>query len=133
MARTLSLLFAAGCLGGLLNSMTVWGSGQLGLTTALGVAIAPQLTAAWLYPRIVWGGLWGALFLLPLCRLCWWHRGLLFSLGPSLVQLFIVFPFKADKGMGGLALGVLTPLFVVLVNAVWGLAAAWWLTLCRGR
>ncbi len=40
MARTLSLLFAAGCLGGLLNSMTVWGAGQLGLTTNLGVALS---------------------------------------------------------------------------------------------
>ncbi len=131
MVRKLSLLFAAGSLGGLCNSLTVWAAGQVGLTTALGVAIAPSLTPAWLYPRLVWGGLWGGLFLLPLEGWRWWQRGLLLSLAPSLVQCFIVFPFKAHKGMGGLALGALTPVFVLLFNAVWGLVAAWWLKRCR--
>ncbi len=127
----LSLVFAAGCLGALANSLTVWLFGQWDITQALGVAIAPALTPAWLYPRIVWGGIWGALFLSPLPRLRWWLRGLVFSLGPTLVQLFIVFPVKADKGVGGLALGTLTPLFVLLFNAVWGVVAAWWLERCR--
>lgn len=125
--QRLSLVFAAGCLGALVNSLTVWLFGVAGLTRALGVGIAPALTPAWLYPRIVWGGLWGALFLLPRPDLVWWLRGLLFSLGPTAVQLFIVFPLKADKGMGGLALGALTPLLVLFFNAVWGVVAAWWL------
>jgi len=37
----------------------------------------------------------------------------------------------ADKGVGGLALGALTPLFVLFFNAVWGVVAAWWLERCR--
>lgn len=129
MARKLSLVFAAGALGGLVNSLAVWAFGLLGLTTALGVAIAPALTPAWLYPRLVWGGMWGVLFLIPLHQ-PWWRRGLLFSLGPTLVQLLVVFPLKAGKGMAGVELGALTPLFVLFFNAVWGLAAAWWLRQC---
>ena len=57
-AGKISLVFAAGCLGGLVNSLAVWLSGLYGLTATLGVKIAPQLSAAWLYPRIVWGGIW---------------------------------------------------------------------------
>jgi len=133
MAGRLSLLFAAGCLGGLLNSLAVWGSAEAGLSSALGVAIAPHLTPLWLYPRIVWGGIWGLLFLLPWRRRAWLLRGLVFSLGPSLVQLFYVFPYQAGKGFGGLELGMLTPLLVLSFNAVWGVSAAAWLRLSRMR
>ena len=45
--------FGAGAAGGLLNSMVVWLFGSLGLSAALGVAIAPHLSPGWLYPRIV--------------------------------------------------------------------------------
>jgi hypothetical protein len=51
-------------------------------------------------------------------------RGLVFSLFPTLFQLFYVFPYLAQKGMMGLELGTLTPLFVLFFNAVWGVAAA---------
>ena len=124
-ARSLSLFFAAGALGGLANSLVVWLFGELGVTAALGVSIAPALSPAWLYPRIVWGGIWGALFVLPI-EMGWVRRGLLYSLGPSAVQLLIVFPVKAEKGLFGLELGTLTPAFVLLFNAVWGLVASWW-------
>jgi len=124
LVRDVALVFAAGALGGLANGLAVWFSGAYGLTAALGVAIAPALTAPWLYPRLVWGGIWGLLFMLPVPRAPWWVRGLVFSLGPSAVQLFVVFPEKTPHGMAGLGLGVLTPLAVVVFNAVWGLAAA---------
>lgn len=127
LARKMSVVFAAGCLGGLLNSLAVWWFGAVGVTSALAVKIAPQLTAPWLYPRIVWGGIWGTLFLLPLLRTRVFMKGLIFSLGPTLVQFFIVFPLKAHKGVMGFDLGVLTPLFVIFFNAIWGLAAALWL------
>ncbi len=127
LAKKISLVFAAGCFGGLLNSLAVWIFGELGITSALGVKIAPQLTAAWLYPRLVWGGIWGVLFLLPLMQRRYLYRGLIFSLGPTIVQLFVVFPIKAQKGVMGLDLGLLTPLLVFVFNAIWGLAAAVWL------
>jgi hypothetical protein len=132
-AKNLSLLFAAGAWGALLNSLAVWIFGLLGVTGALGVHIAPPLTPAFLYPRLVWGGLWGVLFLLPLGRLSFPARGLLFSLGPTLVQLFLVFPVKAHQGVLGLQLGYLTPLFVLFYNAIWGLGAGWWLQWSRAE
>ena len=127
LAKKISLVFAAGCLGGLLNSLAVWIFGVIGITSALGVKIAPPLSAPWLYPRLVWGGIWGLLFLLPLMRKRFLYRGLIFSLGPTIVQLFIVFPVKASKGIMGFDLGLLTPLFVFVFNAIWGLTAAIWL------
>ena len=127
MFRNLSLAFSAGCLGGLANSIVVWASGTLGVTAALGVKIAPALTLPWLYPRIVWGGIWGFLFVISIPGLSWWMRGLVFSLGPSLVVMLILFPRNPLVGEFGLGLGTLTPAFVLVFNAVWGLVAAWWL------
>jgi hypothetical protein len=48
-------------------------------------------------------------------------------------MLFIVFPIKAGKGVMGLDVGTLTPVFVLIFNAVWGLTTAWWLTCVLGR
>ena len=127
LAKNISLVFAAGCLGGLVNSLAVWGFGDLGINAALGVRIAPALTPQWLYPRIIWGGIWGLLFLLPVMRSRLLSRGIIFSLGPTLVQLFVVFPLKAGKGYMGLDLGTLTPLLVFIFNAIWGVATAIWL------
>ncbi len=125
--KNISVVFAAGCLGGLVNSLAVWIFGDLGINAALGVKIAPALTPQWLYPRIVWGGIWGLLFLLPLMRSRILSRGIILGLGPSLVQLFVVFPLKAGKGYMGFDLGTLTPLLVFIFNAIWGIATAIWL------
>lgn len=125
--RNLSFVFSAGALGGVANGAALWGAGVMGLTGLLGVSIAPSLTPEWLYPRVVWGGLWGLVFLLPFSRERWLARGLIASLGPSLVQLFGVFPWKFDMSFLGLELGTLTPLVVLLANAAWGIAASWWL------
>lgn len=130
-AGSLSLFFAAGALGGLANSLVAWSSGELGVTRALGVALHPDLSPASLYARVVWGGLWGGLFVLPLAGRSWIRRGLILSLGPSLVQLLVVFPSRG-AGALGLALGTLTPLLVLVFNAVWGLVASWWVASVRG-
>jgi hypothetical protein len=122
-----TVFFAAGCLGGLVNSLGVWLFGLLGITTTLGVSIAPQFTPPWLYPRIVWGGLWGFLFFLPGLTYQPFQRGLLLSFAPTLVQLFVVFPLQAQKGMMGLELGTLTPVFVIIFNAIWGIVTAYWI------
>ncbi len=129
--KSVGLVFAAGALGGVINGLVVWFFGEMGITAAAGVKIAPGLTPAMLYPRIVWGGIWGVLFLLPILKNDIFWRGLIFSMGPTMVQLFVVFPVKANKGMAGLELGLLTPAFVVWFNAVWGWAAAWYLRVAK--
>jgi hypothetical protein len=126
--QNLSLVFVAGALGGLVNSVLVWWLGAVGFTGALGVKIAPQLTAPWLYQRLVWGGIWGCLFLVPLGSRSFPARGLWYSLGPTLATYFLVFPLQAHKGVLGLQLGSLTPAVVLFYNAVWGVVAGWWLS-----
>ena len=125
--RRLSVCFTAGAAGGFVNGLCAWLFGDLGITAAFGVMLAPHLTPAMIYHRVVWGGLWGVIFLLPIAVRSLVARGLLYSLGPTFVQLFIVFPEKAGKGMMGLDLGTMTPAFVLLYNAVWGLTAVLWL------
>jgi hypothetical protein len=136
MAKTLSvkevsLTYAAGALGGLANGLVIWLFGLVGINQLLGVALAPQLATPFIYNKLVWGGIWGWLFLLPFPRLTYPSRGLIYSLAPSLVQIFIVFPLAAHKGVGGIELGYLTPLFVLFFNAVWGLVTAIWLQWSR--
>ena len=124
--------FAAGCFGGVVNSMIVWLSDHYHLTYLMGVQLSPSFSFSWLYPRIVWGGIWGFLFLLPLREGSTVKRGLLLSLGPTFVQLFVVFPYKTNKGLMGMDLGTLTPLLVFIFNAFWGVATALWLKAARG-
>jgi hypothetical protein len=124
--RLLSICFAAGVVGALANSLAVWASGHSGLTAALGVSLAPTLSLGWLYPRLVWGGLWGLLFALPMSFRSAVVHGAVVGLAPALAQLFVFFP-RTGKGTLGLELGALTPLLVVLFDAIWGIAASLWL------
>jgi hypothetical protein len=129
--RQLMVFFAAGCLGGLANSIAVWLFGKYGITGSFGVAIAPALSPAWLYPRLVWGGLWGLLFILPLFQSRAILKGSILSLFPTAIQLFVVFPYQAHKGMAGLELGMLTPAFVIIFNWVWGVVTALFIRYAR--
>jgi hypothetical protein len=113
------LYFGLGSLGGLLNSLVVWLFGAVGVNSLLGVSIQPTLSAQWLYPRIVWGGIWGLMYLIPKLDKTKYTSALLYSLAPTAVMLFVVFPFKAHKGMAGIELGMLTPLLVIFFNFVW--------------
>jgi hypothetical protein len=125
--KNLSLCFSGGSLGGVVNALVVWIFGVLGIAQALGVNIAPAMTPPFLYSKIVWGGIWGAIFLMPVLKKSPFIRGLIFSLAPTLVQLFVVFPVKLWKGMLGIDLGSLTPVLVIIYNAFWGITAAYWL------
>jgi hypothetical protein len=126
--RRLSMLFSAGAVGGLVSSTVLWALGRFGITSMIGVDLAPRLTPAWLYPRIVWGGIWAVLFLIPVFKNSPVKRGMLLSLGPTAGLLFVVFPHQAYKGYLGLELGGLTPVLIVVLNAIWGITAAAWLS-----
>ena len=122
--KKLLICFAAGCIGALANSLTVWVFGIYGITRQFHVAIAPALTPAWLYQRIVWGGIWGFLFAIPWLNTRALTKGAVLSLFPTIVQLFVVFPFQAKKGYLGLTLGAYAPIFVLFYNLVWGLVTS---------
>jgi len=123
MIRDAAIGFAGGAFGGLVNAVFVWALGILGVTAAFEIAVQPTLTPELLYSKITWGGIFGLGFLAA--RFSGWRlfQGLALSLAPTLVQLFVVFPVKTDAGFLGLGLGALTPVLVLVANAVWGLAA----------
>lgn len=47
--------FTAGVIGALINSLAAHYAGAWELTSLLGVKLQPELSLAWLYPRLVWG------------------------------------------------------------------------------
>jgi len=126
--RRISLVFAAGAAGGLASSVALWATSTTQISVGIKFSIGPSLTVASLYPGVVWGGIWGALFLIPITSLRWLAKGLLFSLAPSLVHFVGKIPIETPAGVLGNSLGAQTLVAVIFFNAVWGIAAAWWLS-----
>jgi hypothetical protein len=127
--RKSSILFALGAFGGLVTAAVIWIAGLAGVTGLFGVAIAPPLTAEFVYPKIVWGGLWGWLGFLPLMVRGWVSRGILISLVPTAVAWFYFLPADG-AGLLGLSLGLLTPLVVLGFTMVWGLVTEGMAEMC---
>lgn len=111
--RKSAVAYAAGAVGALANS----GALQVlrALRTDTGI---PPASAAWLYPRLVWGGIFGLLFVLPLLPGRPLVKGLLLSLAPSVARLTLFAP------VGGVG-GPLAVAMVFLFNAIWGVATAY--------
>jgi hypothetical protein len=115
--RRLSLLFSAGALGGLVNSIVVGEYNQ-------------NLALPMVYSRVVWGGLWGFIFLIPLKIKNIYVRGLYLSFAPTLSTWLIVLPSKG-KGLFGYKQGPWIFLTVIVFNAIWALVTAFWLKSVR--
>ncbi|NIA71228.1 hypothetical protein HBA54_21750 [Pelagibius litoralis] len=129
----ISLGFAAGSLGALANVGFLIAAGAGGLIAAMSIQLPEPALPAFLYKQVAWGGLWGILLAVPLLGGNWVVRGLILSLLASAATLFFFFPMLTSgdqgPGMAGLNLGTLTPVLVLVANAVWGLVAAWWYSL----
>ena len=131
--NSIAVAFAAGSGGGLATLVTAWLFGMFGLTAALGVDLKLPLDPPHMYHFMVWGGIFGFMFLLPLMRGSVVLRGIIFGVAPSVVQCLIVFPVKHDAGMLGMQLGALTPVFVLIFNTVWGIVTGWLFVKARGE
>jgi hypothetical protein len=112
MIRKINGAFTGGAIGGLVDSINILILVNVGITKLLGVTMKPEFTASWLYQRMIWGGLWMLLLILPLWEKRTALRGCIFSLLPSAMMLFMVFP-SMGKGILGLGFGVLTPILVL--------------------
>ncbi|MFZ5774489.1 MAG: hypothetical protein ACOY3Z_03275 [Thermodesulfobacteriota bacterium] len=119
----------AGATGGLVNSLTLWLLGDLGITPALGFNLAPELTMPWLMQRLVPSAIWGLLFLLPFWKDALLRKGLVLSLPLWLVMMLVVFPMKMQAGMFGLALGAGAPVWGFLFTSLWGVTASQFLAI----
>ncbi len=118
--KLLLLLFIAGALGGLTNSIVVWSLGATGITPALGFSMAPDFTLEWLFRRMFASGLWGIIFLIPVYKHNPVKKGAVISILPWLSSALVVFPFRMDVGFFGLGFGMGTPLWTLLFAAIWG-------------
>jgi hypothetical protein len=118
--RQFALCFAAGCVGGLAKSAAAWGAYRLGVTVLIGGHGANALTPGALYPRVIWGGLWAALFLLPFLRNRIFLGGLLAGAIVTLVQ-WVVLPLWWHSGLN---LALMPMLDALLLNLIWGVVTA---------
>lgn len=125
MIRKVSAAFAGGAIGGFVDSFNIWFMGKVGISDLIGLSMKPEFSAPWLYQRMVWGGIWMLLLLLPLLKKKVIMRGCLFSLLPSAMMLFMVLP-EMGKGMLGLGFGAVTPLVVIGLNCIYGMVASFW-------
>ncbi|TWJ18769.1 hypothetical protein [Geobacter argillaceus] len=125
MIRKISAAFAGGAVGGFVDSFNIWFMGRAGISDLIGLSMKPEFTAPWLYQRMIWGGIWMLLLLLPLLRGKFILRGCLFSLLPSAMMLFLVLP-GMGKGVLGLGFGAVTPIVVIGLNCIYGMVASLW-------
>ncbi len=132
---TASKLFHAivgGIIGGVAAVIVTRTLGVTGILATLDIKFAPQSGLLLLFKQIGWGAFWGLAFLAPLLtRWSWPARGLAISLAPTLASWFIfvpraLLPDGSTAGLLGLGAGAWTPALILFVNAIWGVAAAWW-------
>lgn len=124
MLRRAALYYAAASIGGLAVVLTVWSFGRIGMPELFGVAIKPAFELASLYRAMVWGGIWGMIFLLPIPIRPLWLKGLLFTLAPVLAALMYFGPARGGM-MFALDRGELAPFYIYLINIPWGLVTAY--------
>jgi hypothetical protein len=96
-----------------------------GVSDWIGIGMKPEFAAPWVYKRMIWGGIWMLLLLLPVWKRRTVARGMLFSLAPSAMMLLVVFP-SMGKGLFGLGFGMMMPVVVVVLNFIYGIFASWW-------
>ena len=125
MIRKISAAFAGGALGGCVDSFNIWIMGKVGISDLIGLTMKPEFTAPWLYQRMIWGGIWMLLLLLPLLQNKVLLRGCLFSLLPSAMMLLLVLP-GMGKVLLGLGFGTVTPMVVIGLNCIYGMVASIW-------
>jgi len=123
--RKLSGAFTGGALGALLDSFNIWAMGKVGISDLIGITMKPAFTSPWAYKRMIWGGIWMLLLLIPIWQRRPIYRGMIFSLVPSAMMLFVVLP-SMGKGTLGLGFGTLMPVVVIGLNFIYGIFASLW-------
>ncbi len=122
----ISLSFAAGAVGAIVNMSAAWLMERMGLFHLLGCDLSASVDRQWIYSRLVWGGIFGLFLVLPVMENSVLKRGLILGLLPAAFQLLVIFPIFLNQRIMGLNHGATTPLFVIALNLLWGVAACLW-------
>ncbi len=129
LAKKLSATYASGSFGALIACFVTWFCVTYHWFDRWEIDLHPPFGAAWLSSRVTLGGLGGFLFLLPFFKRLPFIRGILLSLIPSAIHLFVVYPLMMNKGMLGADLGKNTLWFTLASGGIWGLGTELWLTI----
>jgi hypothetical protein len=124
----ISVAFTGGLLAAVVKNAMWWFLARHGLAEPYASAFAPHLTLNAIAPHLIWGGAWGLTFAIAVGPRAWWVRGVLWSLGPMLVELFYTLP-HSGYGTLGQGLGSLAGAAVLAGYLVWGLVTALWIRL----
>jgi hypothetical protein len=119
-----ALYYAAASPGGLAVVLSAWVRGQIGEADRPGVAIKPKLEPTWVYRAMVWGGLWGLIFLVPIKIEPLWLKGALLTLAPILAAFVYFIPMRGPA-MFALDKGALAPPYIHVSNLPWDLLTAY--------
>ena len=121
-------VFAAGAFAGFVQTVLLWILGLAGMFRLLSEPFEFPLSPSGLSQRMVGGGLWALLFLVPLLKTApHWQRGLAVGLLRALFTLLLINPFIDQVGFLGLGLGPAFPVIVLVFNLLWGVLAGYWL------
>lgn len=120
--RLLTLGFGAGAFGAVILALVSAALNALNVQALIGLPPPPMPESylPLLYRVVVWGGIWGVLFAVPVLNRLWWFKGMIIGVFATLAILFYFSP------------GVTTPpmrfAYALFLNVViWGIAAgAWW-------
>ncbi len=123
----ISLSFAAGVVGAIVTMSAAWLLRRMEVFHLLGCNMPVPADKRWIYSHLVWGGIFGLFLVLPILADSVLKRGLILGLLPAAFQLFVVFPILLNEKIMGLNYGATAPLFVIVLNLLWGVAAADWL------
>lgn len=131
--RNVAVVFTAGAIGGFITAVVATIFTASGIVAATGSGLELPTHSIWFvdpptnYRLIVWGGLFGLLFLFPFVKnMVWWHWGIVVSLAAGISPLVIVFPLKFGSAMFlGLALGWPTIPWVLFFNFFYGIPTAY--------
>jgi len=139
LASVLSVVWAAGTFGGLVNWLIGPLFESLRLLEFSHVDLHYSLNRGSLFSALTLGGVWGLIFLLTLPRQWgriaadghwqFWVRAFFYGLIPALVEIFFILPHDGH-GIGGTGYGAATWVYVILFNTLgWSLPAYFWVYL----
>ncbi len=116
--REMALCFSAGGVGALAKTGAIWLCGYFSITSFASHLAGAQYPSG-VYARIVWGGIFAFLFLLPV-RGSWVERGLILGLVAAVLQVIAV-PLMEH---GNMHFALMPLLSVLALSCIWGLATA---------
>jgi hypothetical protein len=115
--------FAAGCFGGIAVNAFSLLFGFLNLPRVIGIDLAPDFNLVDLVSDILWGGVWGLAFLIPLLDGMVTIKGIFIGILSFCVQLLVTISYVHNH-----AISVHEPLALIAyllgLNVFWGVIAS---------